>query len=137
MKFLFAIVFAASTFVTPIENNAIATETPMPVLEELTAENEMPRYTKVCWVIFGAEVICMTVEESFMGEDVGGDIRGKATFDSRSNTMTLKLPTKSSGTMIAQETISFKVSKTEERMIRKGTKISVRQGVARLKLGND
>jgi len=129
MKLLFAIIFAASTFAMPIENNATAAE------NTLTAENELPRFIKVCWVVFGGEILCMTVEESFMGDDVGSEIRGKATFNSRSNTMTLKLPTKSSGTMIAKETVKFNTSESQQCSIRKGTKISVRNGVARLKLG--
>jgi hypothetical protein len=133
MKLLFAFIFAASAFTMPMETNNAALENTVAFLDESAAEKELPRSIRVCWEVFGAEIICMTVEESFMGREVGKEITGKATFNSRNNSMTLKMPLKSSGTMVVEETISFKV-KGKEKTIKGGTKISVRNGVATIPL---
>jgi len=128
MKLLFVFVFAASTFIMPIEKNATVPE------NILAADNELPRTIRVCWEIFGGEILCLTVEESFIGGDFGDEINAGVRYSSTGDSMTLKMPTKKSGVMTAQETVSFKV-KGEKKTIRKGTKIRVRNGVAKISLG--
>ncbi len=131
MKLFFAFIFAASTFVMPIENTSTASDSALSFSDELASESMLPRTIRVCWEVFGGEILCLTVEESFMGREIGDNLKGTATFNSRNNSMTLKMPVESSGTMVVKETTTFKV-KGKEKTIKKGTKIRVRKGVAKV-----
>lgn len=117
---MFLVLFFAAFSMFPANNNYTA---------PATDESELPRSTKVCWVVFGAEIICMTVEDNVIATR---DLNLKAEFGSDGSYMKLMFPEKKSGTLTAAETLTFDLcgaSKT----IRKGTKIEVRNGVANLK----
>jgi hypothetical protein len=118
---MFLVLFFAAFSMLPSNNNYTA---------PATDEAELPRSIKVCWVVFGAEIICMTVEDNVVATR---DLNLKAEFGSDGSYMKLMFPEQKSGILTAAETLKFDLcgaSKT----IRKGTKIEVRNGVANISL---
>ncbi len=129
MKLFLAIVMAFFSVMPVEKHDAAAAENATDAISSYTNESDLPRKTKVCWVIFGSEVICMTVEESAFQADI--DV--SAEFESTGSYMRLLFPEKTNGSLTVSSTVNMNVcgmSKT----IQKGTKINVRNGIAKVAL---
>ncbi len=98
-------------------------------------DNELPPITvKVCWVIFGGEVICMTAEGENIQLPKGDGLKIPVEFASSGDYMNLIFPRGvKSGTLTVSETLTFNLCGLKK-AVRKGTKISIINGIGKISL---
>lgn len=94
-------------------------------------DNELPPKTiRACWVIFGSEVICLTVEQE--GIQLPDGLKIPVEFASSGDYMNFIFPRGvRSGTLTVSETLNFDLCGSKK-TIQKGTKINVRNGVGKI-----
>ena len=96
---------------------------------------EPPETQRFCWEIFGAEVLCLTISIEGVQLPGKGDLKLGAEYGSRGDYINLKFPpTIRNGSFTVVETLRFNLCNAGTKTIKAGTKVSIRNGVARLSL---
>lgn len=95
-----------------------------------------PPYNKrVCWEFFGVEYLCLTITIEGVQLPGKGDLKLGAEYGSRGDYINLKFPpTIRNGNFTVVETLRFSLCNAGTKTIKAGTKVSIRNGVARLAL---
>ncbi len=119
---LFFLVSMIGLFFSPLHSANIEDPTP-------------PRTTKVCWVIFGSEVLCLTIEDTNLKVPAGNELKVNAEIASNGSYINLLFPSDvRNASFVVAENTSFNLCGAGTKTIKKGSRINLRNGVAKIPL---